>query len=96
MGRWSLEKTLRKAIIKRLPSPKGEGILLKTKQVKVKKASTRIERKMSFYSNKRNTSKTKYFVNDKEVSKREYDEHTQKKRKPYLGTDENGIPNIFF
>ncbi len=51
---------------------------------------------MSFYSNKRNTSKTKYFVNDKEVSKREYDEHTQKKRKPYLGTDENGIPNIFF
>jgi len=61
----------------------------------MKKAGTRIERKMSFYSNKRNTSKTKYFVNDKEVSKREYEEHTQKKR-PFLGTDENGIPNIFF
>ena len=67
-----------------------------TKREQVNKSSTRIERKMSFYSNKRNTSKTKYFVNDKEVSKREYDEHTRKKRKPYLGTDENGMPNIFF
>tara|TARA_S200002703_G_C3726244_1_gene223127 strand:- start:59 stop:244 length:186 start_codon:yes stop_codon:yes gene_type:complete len=61
----------------------------------MKKSSTRIERKMSFHSDKPNTMKTKYFVNDKEVSKREYEEHTQKKR-PFLGTDENGMPNIFF
>jgi hypothetical protein len=60
------------------------------------KSSTRIERTLSFSSNKRNTSKAKYFVNDKEVSKREYDKHTQKNRKPHLGTDENGMPNIFF
>ena len=50
---------------------------------------------MSFYSDKPNTMKTQYLVNGKEVSKREYEEHTQKKR-PFLGTDENGIPNIFF
>jgi len=59
------------------------------------RGKTRIVHKMSFYSDKPNTKKTQYLVNGKEVSKREYEEHTQKKR-PFLGTDENGVPNIFF
>ena len=60
------------------------------------RVKTGIVRKMTFRSDKPNTMKSKYLVNGKEVSEREYYQHIQKKQKPYLGTDENGIPNIFF